>query len=369
MLLTFLSAACPVFLGLGNVLHKIYYDDYFVFVIAYFVIVTALAASVAVIFRRRWVRPGRTRTLAIRLSLSLFSMLYLLVALEGVFAYAFVESDGFAFTLASRRWFHKYWHPINSHGFRAQEPVWKDHIVEVTGDSFVAGHGIERIEDRFPEVLGRKLGNGWTVVNIGGDGWGPPDYLRALDSYDHRPDVVVVSYFINDIEPAAKAMGFSHPQLRIAPPRWLAPIICRSSLLDWVYWRVYRRANIGETSYNDYLKEAFSREDIWTRHLAELDAIVARGKRDGALVVFVIWPDLTNVRGAAPYTARVAKHLRAEGVTVLDLADPFADRDPRRMIVNQMDAHPNEAVHAEVAQMLYEIINAALATRYTATGS
>ena len=334
---------------------SLYYGHYWVFLLAYFVVVTAALVLAVRLFKHRWVRRGRVRQVVIRLTMSLFSTLYLLLGLEAIFAYGFVQSDGFSFTLASRQWLHRHWHPINSYHYRDHEPVWRDKVVFVVGDSFAVGHGIANIDDRFADRLARKLGDGWTVAVLADNGWNPRDYLAALEKHDHTPDVLIVSYFVNDIETAAASHGMSRPRLRVHPPRWIAPVIYHSYLLDWVYWRIYR-ADLGSDTYCQYLERVFTDDEIWAAHRRELDALVAYGRRVDARTIFVVWPFLSDVPGSKDQTAKVARYLDSQGVAALDLAPYFEGRNPDDLIVNRMDAHPNERANAEVAELFWKTV-------------
>jgi hypothetical protein len=42
------------------------------------------------------------------------------------------------------------------------------------------------------------------------------------------------------------------------------------------------------------------------------------------------------------------------GVDVIDLAPVLAGREPSELIVHSMDAHPNERVHREVAELIWK---------------
>jgi hypothetical protein len=55
---------------------------------------------------------------------------------------------------------------------------------------------------------------------------------------------------------------------------------------------------------------------------------------------------------SAPLTGKVAAELAALGAEVIDLTPVFAGRNPRDLVVNGLDAHPNEAVHKEVGELL-----------------
>ena len=93
-----------------------------------------------------------------------------LLATEIYFRLFFFRSDNMGMTKPNHLWFKKYWHPINSLGYRdrewSPEDLSQKRVVAVVGDSFAAGHGIQKTQDRFGDVLGNLLGNRWAVVNI-----------------------------------------------------------------------------------------------------------------------------------------------------------------------------------------------------------
>ena len=119
-----------------------------------FSLTSVLVFVTCYIFRRAWIRKVKLRNLLMNLSLSIFTVMYLVVLLEIVFGTCFVHSDGYGFTLASKRWFQMYWNPINSYGYRDFEHEWEDKkILFILGDSFATGHGIKNISDRFSDKL------------------------------------------------------------------------------------------------------------------------------------------------------------------------------------------------------------------------
>ena len=269
-----------------------------------------------------------------------------------IFAYSFVQSDGFGFTLAGRRWSDKYWNPINSYGYRDYEPEWRDKIAFVVGDSFVAGHGIKKIDNRFSNILANKLGNIWTVTTLAQVGWNTKDYFDALTKHNRKPDTIIISYFINDIENATSRC-IKMPSLRNNPSNFIAPLVKYTYLGNWAYWRIYR-GDLGATTYWSHLKRLYDNDDVWNVHLLELDALVNYAKKIDAKIGFIVWPNLLDVRGSKDITNKVSNYLNSKGVMVFDLTKHYKNRDSNDLTANSMDAHPNEAVNAEVSQLLYQ---------------
>jgi hypothetical protein len=308
-------------------------------------------------------RKSRFATAVVRIALGLGACGVAVNAAE-LLVYAFFSgSSATGVSLSSRRWFEKYWRPINSFGYRDIEHAPSDldakSVLCVLGDSMVAGHGIADAEDRFSNILQRKLGNDWIVANVAKCGWGTSREHVALRAYPRTPDAVILSYFMNDIENAAKLHGFPQPSLTLPTPPRLRPWIQRSYLLDQAYARWYAFAHPESTPYRvymDYLYACFDKPEIWNHHKDELEAMASLCERERIKLIVLVIPDLRDVERSRSVTSRVAGVFESLGVTVVDLTDSLAGREPASLVVNAIDAHANEALNREIADMLFEAI-------------
>jgi hypothetical protein len=290
-------------------------------------------------------------------SVSLSTLIYLFLALEILFYSSFAVSDTFNFTLASQLWMERYWHPINSFYYRDVEhdPAEFENreVIFVVGDSFVAGHGIARIENRFSNIMQRNLGGRYVVVNIAGNGWDTADEYQALLSYPYKPKKIVLSYYINDILGAASKLGSGTPVRVEYPRRQILRFINHSYALNFAYWRLYRfyHKDLGE-KYWEYLKNSYSNPNIWEAHEKELFNIVSYTEHQGIDLTVVVFPNLRDVKGSAVITSKVAQFFQKHNIQVLNLQPLLENRDPMSLVVNSMDAHPNEALNKEVGEIL-----------------
>ena len=89
--------------------------------------------------------------------------------------------------------------------------------------------------------------------------------------------------------------------------------------------------------------------EVWEAHLAELDQVVRLLEGRGIPLVALTFPHLRRVAQSRGITDKVSAQLESRGVQVVNVAALLAGRDPDTTVVNALDAHPNEAVHAEVA--------------------
>jgi hypothetical protein len=288
--------------------------------------------------------------------ITLTTLCVILLVLEiGMRAFMY-GSDDFARTLPHQRWQQLYWTPVNSLGYRDIEPEVESSKTQilVLGDSFAAGHGIEGIEDTFPHVLNALLGENYRVHVAAIPGWSTDDQFAALSRFPIKPEIVVLSYFVNDIEFSATQHGL-FPQW---PPSTdgtsLGWLVDHFYLANYLYWRVYvYRLSGFPQRYSDYILSAYDNAAVWTMLLAELDKMVTWTQANNARLVVLLWPVLTNLDWSAQVLAPVQAHLAGQGVTVVNMADALAGKSASELVVNALDAHPNMVVHRLAAEKLY----------------
>lgn len=294
----------------------------------------------------------RARAVSANAALVIFSSCYALLTADLLFGLLGVQSHGLGFTLAAKRWEQNYWHPINSYGYRDDEHMWADHVLFIVGDSFAAGYGVDRIEDRMSGVLARKLGSRWTVATLAKPGWDTVDEYAALLAHPKTPDVIVVSYFLNDIEGAAARHGFPLPQVVVPPPAVLRPLVDRSFLVNWLYWRFATPGAVDR--YWSHMRAAYSTPEIFSAHVADLAKFVRHAANIGARLYFVMWPIPTDLSGSEWMVSKVTEGLTPYHANLIDLRDYLKQKRTTELVVNQTDGHPNAQVHAGVAQLILE---------------
>ena len=328
-------------------------------VLGLFVAVSILAACVVWVFRKAWKTDSQVRSGAMSALLTMFSLAYLCLALEAYFYCFGAQSEGYNFTLASKRWFARYSGPPNTLGYRDDEHTPEDFVGKkvlfAVGDSFTWGSGIRNRADRFSNVLARKLGNGWAVANIAVGGWDTVDELNGLKAYPYKPDTVILQYFVNDAKSAARKHGLGILPEVPAAGALIQPMVDRSDLCNRVYWNLWR-VKLKERFENHWknMKRCYTDEAIWQEHKEELREFVQYTREKHIELLVVIFPNLTALEESRPITAKVAAAFEEMQVEVLDLTSVLAGRNPKDMVCNAFDAHPNEAVHHEAAELLYQ---------------
>jgi len=323
------------------------------------VLLISVAVNVALVLRFVYTCDTRPRRFLVNASLTVFAILLCLSALELGFRRV-VVSDAFVITLAGRKWVDTYYKPINSLGYRDDEHEADvragRRFMLVVGDSFAAGHGINNYRDRFSNLVGDALGDGWRVGTAAQGGWGTGRELDALRNYPLKPDVLIVSYFVNDIDDAARKAG-KMPNIYPAGPSGLArPLVNRSYLLNFLYWRVARGWGDMGQRYWEFTEIAYNDPEIWKIHEGELTSIIAYTEEHDIKLLFVLFPSMTQMEESFAFTEKVKDLLVRKGGPVVDMGDRLAGRPWKSLVVNAIDTHPNESVQRDVAAALVEAL-------------
>jgi hypothetical protein len=311
-------------------------------------------------------RPTVSSPVTVRVALAFASLLVAWAVAELVFRHLVVESHAWGQTLASQRWMERYWRPINRYGLRDEE--YKPAALAVTrrlfvlGDSYAAGQGVADVEDRFGNILRRWLGPAWSVVVMADRGWDTEREVRALTSFPWEPHVLVWSWFINDILGAADRHGRTFDLDVAVRPSWLAPVVERSYVFNYVYWNVYLSLHNHEigTRYIDFLRECYADPRIWSAHQREMMEVVRFARERDATLLAVVFADLGDPVHTRDFADQAAEFLESQGVETLEAAELFAGRDIDELVVNAFDHHPSEAAHRALAEAIYAHLGASL---------
>ncbi len=294
------------------------------------------------------------------LLITYFTILLLLVVGEGYFRYVYAESDGLP-TLASQNWLARYWH-TNTLGYRDPErqaaQVDEHKTVLVVGDSFAAGWGIPNPDDRFGNVLGKSLGNDYATINLGKPGASTVEETENLQKYPlDKANVVVLQYYLNDIENAALSIGLDP---KLDPTKGIPALVNESYLANFIYWRLIARLNPtqeGTQTYWDWLYSMYDNSTVWEIHQKQLNAFADSVTQKGAKLIVVIFPNMLDPFHSVPYVDRVAQAFEAKGIEsqhILKLFDAAAAMPLNERVVSDRDAHASAAFNHIVGDMLYE---------------
>lgn len=281
---------------------------------------------------------------------------------ESYFRYAAVETDAFGMSLPARRWFNLYVR-TNAAGCRDDEwarakPAGTRRIAFV-GDSYVYGWGIEKTQDRFPELIEARF-NGANqarveVMNVAKPGWGTRDQIQPIrDMIEHYDvDEVVLCHVVNDIEDRLPVSPNFNPTLP-PDPDWLNPDA--SYLLDFLRMRIVVPRLPTVRNYQRWLAGGYATESLSGAHEEDLRTIIRECSDHGVALRVVLLPMIQTATGELDQSSihrRLVAMLEEEQVPVVDLWPVIAGRDASELVVSRIDAHPNESAQHIFADVIW----------------
>ncbi|MCU0512334.1 MAG: SGNH/GDSL hydrolase family protein [Anaerolineae bacterium] len=304
-------------------------------------------------------RLGRSPFAGLLVTLTTCALL--LVGGELYLRYGPAFSNSYAIGLIHTRWTDLYWHPENAAGFRDVEPACdvppEVQRVLVAGDSFVAGLGINNYENTFPRVLARHLGERYRVNIAAMPGWNTRSTLSAVLNYPCLPDILIWSYFVNDIAEIDGAYIQPLNALFAEPEEPVKTYVETFYLAELAYWNLYRQLVAGlDGRYSSQVLSAYADPAVWAQHELDLQSIVSLAAERRLRLVVIVFPALNQMSASEPAVRQVENFFSERGVPVVSMLDDLRGRSPGQLVVNPFDMHPNEDTHRRAAEALLRVL-------------
>lgn len=316
------------------------------------------AFLLGLVLQRRW---SRMRRLASGLLVSYVTVLLILGGLEIYFRFFYAESSNII-DLATDNWLKRYWQTNSfTYGqYRFRDREWNPadwagkQTVVVLGDSFAAGWGLPDTADRFSDVLAAQLGDSYYVMNAAVYGTATPEQLDILKHLPiQKPDVVILQYFLNDINYAGLKLGL------LPTPEPLPDWTRESYLGNFIYWRFLAQSSASAEMFNRWWQwsyDAYDNVGIWDVHQQEINKFIDYVESLDARLIVVIFPNLLEIVQSIPYVDRVAQVFEARGQThVLKLFDAAAAWDTNDLMVSRRDSHASASFNHAIGETLYRL--------------
>ena len=285
---------------------------------------------------------------------------------EAYFRYRYNAPDGLGFLKVSNKWKDRHV-VLNDDFFRDKkfDANKKEGTtrIGVLGDSVTFGGGIENVENRFSNLLEKKLkesGKNVEVYNLGRPGYDTSTEIPVYQAAkQYKFDILVWEYFINDVQPGDKSTGAAIINKYGKKDKIVTFFSNHSYFFDYMYWRLsskYQKAfqEIRTADVSQYKNEA-----VLNHHKEDIKNLMEEIKSQNTKVVVIIFP--SNILLGPNYPKFIPEmmsaYFREQGAIVYDLLPDLIDKDPKTLVASKFDPHPNEIVHAIAADRLFEIIN------------
>lgn len=282
---------------------------------------------------------------------------------ESYYRFVAVETDSFGVSLPARRWFALHTQ-LNALGCRDAErtpskPAGVRRIAFV-GDSFTYGWGVKNPSDRFTDLLQNRFDSvakgKVQCMNVAKAGWDTGDEIAPLLDMiqTYSVDEIVLCHVPNDIERLLPTSGEFNP---IRPPYPALINLESSPLLDHLYRRVYLPRVPTVRGYHDWLADGYANADIWGGQLERFRRMIDAARERGVVFRVAMLPFLKTQGTKFDQRAihdRLRKFFESQGVPVVDLLPVMRERPAGELVVNSVDAHPNEMAHRMMADEMWK---------------
>ncbi|MBD2700781.1 SGNH/GDSL hydrolase family protein [Spirosoma sp. BT702] len=286
----------------------------------------------------------------------LVPLIVLLVFIEIGFMFVSQSQEG-GITLASKIWFERYWPPMTG-DYRDDvktDTVGKKKVL-IVGDSFTAGHGLKRAEERYGNVVAQKLGTQqYVTYNLGISGSDTRDEFARLTKFGVKPDVLVLQYFPNDIEKVARDHGLIPDAFRPYSdiPRAFQSLFIKSYLLNYLYWQ-FPHGNF--SPFDVYARKAYGTGAIINDHLSDLNQFITYAKLHNAQLYVVLFPFSHNLEKTSEYVKPVVQFFQLNNIPVLEVGKLIGDIEPNDRVVGRNDGHASAVVNQRVGDALFQLM-------------
>ena len=225
----------------------------------------------------------------------------------------------------------------------------------VFGSSITMGWGVP-FESVFTSVLAQKVnatqalgpGAALEVVNAGIGNYNTVfQHQLFLEQYPRvRPDMVVLHYFISDVQP--RGMGRDNALLK------------HSALAAFCFDRFGQvQFRQQKTDLFTFYRDLYADDSAAWRQTRDLIAAMRdRCRADGVPFLVMIVPDIHDLSPGTPFAplyAKIDTAFRQLDLPVLNAFAPFQQRfgaDVTKLWIQSDDPHPNAAGHALMAELL-----------------
>jgi hypothetical protein len=304
---------------------------------------------------------GKSKLSGVMVTLTMIVMI--LMGAEAWLRIFYITTDAYGFTAMNYHWYQNFYRGhYNSLGYRDYEPLPDDEVttrIAVLGDSFAMGHGINNIDETFPQMLERDLGAGYDVDVVAHSGWDSDVEIYYLRDYPLQPDVVILSYYLNDIDHLLTEPTQNPDAVFDFPDNPTVTWIVREFFVpNYIYYNLMQYTSPERTTtFMDRLVAPHMDDDLWAQQAWHLNEIYEWTQENDAQLVALVWPQIAAVEESIPATDRIRDFFLERDVPVVNMADVLIDQEPRQMIVNRFDSHPGVQAQRLAADALHDAIS------------
>jgi len=235
------------------------------------------------------------------------------------------------------------------------------HKVAFFGCSFMFGHGVED-DQTLPYYFVREAGGTFEGFNFAGEGWGPHQMLREIETGFVRrvagaPDLAIYEAIPDHLRRVAgRAPWEDGPKYELCR----GGEACYRGPFHSAYYETYRRW-VDKSWTGKFIEGHFPKlsqpSDI-PLFLAVLKRTRSLLEQNGTRFVILLWDQNELAK-------TVLRTLRANQFDVIALSSIFPESDLNKHTLTQLDRHPSPATNKAIATYLWEQVGKGLVAAHS----
>lgn len=338
-----------------------FFSDFWLYLILSIIVLIVTPIVAVLIYRTKY--QLQTKKIIFSSLAIIFCIYFIFLIFEIYFRYFYDASDGLGFLKVNSKWHER--HVIHNFYFFRDRDFTVDKQPNVTrigvlGDSITFGGGIENVNDRFSNILEKKLresGFNVEVYNLGKPGYDTEGEILEYQKVRHLNfDLIIWQYFLNDIQPLEKSTGTPI----IAKESQVSVVVKffsdRSYFFDWLFWRFSSRYQKTFSQLQSADLAQYQNTKLLARHQNAIANFIAAVKGEKKEVIIIIFPFVHLLEPNYPAKnihTQMKSYFESLNVEVIDLKDNLQNVSPENLLASKFDPHPNELVHRIAAEKLY----------------
>jgi len=300
------------------------------------------------------------------------SCFIILILIESTFmfvSYPFGSGEAYAGKLFN----YNYWNPINKEGFRDKEFKKNEKTILFLGDSYTAGWGIKKVENRFSEIAFKNLkGNkGYTFYNIGQYGADSKieyeNLKRMVNKYNPNSQYLVLQVLYNDIDPYLPLPIKACEKLNQVTKSSAYELFVNGSYLVNLLSNFYpstsnknQNQKLSKTcSYEERLRVGYNDSSYYNKMFQYHDSILTLCKSKNIKPIVVYFPLMEDLNFDENFNidTRFQSYFESKNIDFINVKNHIThlNRDQRQ--ASKMDAHASEIVHEIAGKLIAKKIN------------
>lgn len=230
------------------------------------------------------------------------------------------------------------------------------------GDSFTYGNGIKDPSNRFSDIVADRIGKkGFEALNLGKGNSDTRDEFVRLVQYGYKPDVLVLQYYFNDVEPIARSFTGSVPSGNDLTTMFFKTSIVvaqTSFFLNFIAVNLAKfTVPFQSGDFKKRMATAYHDPNVMKQHLNDLQNIINYCVLNHAKLYVLLIPDMRE----PSFTERdcyppLIKYLDKKSIPYINIYEDIKDKPVSDLVVSSTDAHANEAVQKIIAEKLLRSI-------------